>query len=401
MNLSGTKVTDDGLKHLHSLKNLESIGLDNTEVTEDGLAHLVPLGSLERLRFYRSVTDAGAVSSGTAQVTRFNQLKLWTCRTRAFNELAKLPKLERLSRFRKRDGCGNSRISRKMKALKSLWFQGSPISDDGLKKLTQLNNLEMLLLHESAITDVGIKHLQAFPKLRSLSLDVSTNDGEPNVKSFEHLAGLKALRTLDLGGSMGWAADVSADQLVHISELTSLERLEIDEGMRLDSRTAKHLSDLSALTSLDISASTINDEGLDFLERLQALEYLTISCQITDEGLKEFVKLPKLRMLQIASPYVTDNGIADLQKQSASLQDINHFGYRLNGESIAISPNDSFLRRGNSRGNGREDRDQLDLIEMKPAPDLIVQWINTTGDDLTWKSLSGKVVVIKLFLDAK
>ena len=76
LNLSRTKVTDDGLKALEPLKNLRKLHLENTKIGDAGLTHLKGLTSLEYLNLYGTqVTD-----SGLAQLEGLKNLKalyLW------------------------------------------------------------------------------------------------------------------------------------------------------------------------------------------------------------------------------------------------------------------------------------------------------------------------------------
>src|SRR5262249_32092139 len=58
---NGTKVTDDGLKHVPRMRSLHYLDIENTAVTDKGLAYLAEAKSLEGLRVKgTSVTDAGA-----------------------------------------------------------------------------------------------------------------------------------------------------------------------------------------------------------------------------------------------------------------------------------------------------------------------------------------------------
>ena len=60
LNLSGTQVTDAGLKELDGLKNLHTLHLGGTKVTDRGLKELVGLKNLHTLDLsFTAVTDAG------------------------------------------------------------------------------------------------------------------------------------------------------------------------------------------------------------------------------------------------------------------------------------------------------------------------------------------------------
>ena len=60
LNLGRSSITDEGMQHIKSLKNLSKLHLEKTAVTDDGLAHLSELSRLEYLNLYgTAVTDNG------------------------------------------------------------------------------------------------------------------------------------------------------------------------------------------------------------------------------------------------------------------------------------------------------------------------------------------------------
>ncbi len=76
LNLAGTSVGDEGLKHLSKLKNLTSLHLEKTRVGNVGLAHLKELEHLEYLNLYDTrVSDGGLVH--LERLKRLKQLYVW------------------------------------------------------------------------------------------------------------------------------------------------------------------------------------------------------------------------------------------------------------------------------------------------------------------------------------
>ncbi|MFP6666216.1 MAG: hypothetical protein VB876_02830, partial [Pirellulales bacterium] len=55
--LSGRGLTDDGLVHVASLKNIVSLNLKSTQITSSGLVHLKGLVSLRRLHLEMTAVD--------------------------------------------------------------------------------------------------------------------------------------------------------------------------------------------------------------------------------------------------------------------------------------------------------------------------------------------------------
>ncbi|MFK7844776.1 MAG: c-type cytochrome domain-containing protein [Rhodothermales bacterium] len=76
LNLGRSSVTDAGMTHLKSLKNLSKLHLEKTAVTDDGLAHLSNLERLEYLNLYgTAVSDNGLEHLKT--LTNLSALYLW------------------------------------------------------------------------------------------------------------------------------------------------------------------------------------------------------------------------------------------------------------------------------------------------------------------------------------
>ncbi len=75
-----------------------------------------------------------------------------------------------------------------------------------------------------------------------------------------------------------------------------------------------HISDLSQLEELDLHRSPITDASLAHLNRLTNLQSLVLfHTPITDAGLEHLKKLRRLRKLSIEDTNVTDDGVFDLQ----------------------------------------------------------------------------------------
>jgi hypothetical protein len=80
LNLGRTKITDDGLKAVEGLKNLQKLHLENTKIGDAGLAHLKNLSSLEYLNLYGTqITDAGLTD--LEGLKNLRALYLWQTKT--------------------------------------------------------------------------------------------------------------------------------------------------------------------------------------------------------------------------------------------------------------------------------------------------------------------------------
>ena len=76
LNLRDTQISDDGLRHLSSLRGLRRLHLERTGVGDAGLKHLAGLGKLEYLNLYETkITDAGLES--LAALKGLRKLFVW------------------------------------------------------------------------------------------------------------------------------------------------------------------------------------------------------------------------------------------------------------------------------------------------------------------------------------
>jgi hypothetical protein len=101
--------------------------------------------------------------------------------------------------------------------------------------------------------------------------------------------------------------------LKHLKELTKLQSLYLaankvtDEGL-------KHLKGLTSLETLHLSNTKVTDAGLEHLKGLSNLRSLTIrNSQVTDEGLVHLKGLTNLQSLSLTNTKVTDEGVERLQ----------------------------------------------------------------------------------------
>lgn len=143
LDLSGTPVTDAGLKALAGLPNLVELNLTGTQVSDAGLASLSGLKALRILKL------------GGTKVTG-----------RGLDSLEKLPVLEDLT------------------------LAGAQVDDTGFRRMGGLTKLKKLDLTEVSVTDAGFKPVLGLPVLEQLDI-TRTALGDPTAKDLAKLKGLK------------------------------------------------------------------------------------------------------------------------------------------------------------------------------------------------------------------
>jgi internalin A len=382
LQLSGTPITDAGLPYLSELRNLKSLQLDETKATSAGLAFLEPLQNIQHLRLMDTVDDEGA-----RHLAKLKNLKSVTANMDLSDEgvgyLAALPHLEQLMLSDEKVTDASLPAIAKMAALKTLWFQRCKVTDEGLAKLTGHPTLEYMLFRELPMTTASLETFATLPKLKILNIALDQSD-----KSKIDWSGLEKLTQIERLGIE--ARTFTADDLRPLQRLKQLQGIEVECMDLLDDEAMLALADLGNLKNIDLRSTKVTDKGMVSLSNKPKLEYMTISCQATDTGLKALYDSKSLQYLQIASPYITDKGLAALAEALPSLQDINVYNYSLEGYPVSAVSKDEFLRKGE-----RDTRSAKDTLEDNPAPKFTIDsWFNLDQSELQVADLQGKVVVV-------
>jgi hypothetical protein len=154
-------VSDDGLKYLEELTDVQDLSLNNTNVTDAGLSNLKGLTQLQRLYLGDTrVSDAGLIN-----VKGLNQLQvLYVLKTKITDagliNLKELKQLQELDlRYNNVTGVGLVNL-KALPNLQKLELGGTTIEDAGLINLKELFSLKDLDLTYTGVTDAGLAHLK-------------------------------------------------------------------------------------------------------------------------------------------------------------------------------------------------------------------------------------------------
>lgn len=272
LDLSDTKVTNEGMKILASQKYLAVLRLRQTSVTGAGLRNLAGLKHLTSLS-PDLVTDE--VLESLARVGLLHALDNAHAKERG----ARPTRTEEVVRFD---------------------LYGTKVTAAGLKHLAQFPNLASLnLFGGPPLTD---ELVEALAELRLLHCLPSRDS---NVGS--HPDGPDSVHGLDLSRTK--LTDAS---LKHIAALTNLAWLDLSHSPVTDAGLA-HLGALKKLTRLDLNHTKVTDDGLKHLAGLTELAGLhLIQTKVTDAGFKHLIGLRKLNELSVSRDRVTSAALATL-----------------------------------------------------------------------------------------
>jgi Leucine-rich repeat (LRR) protein len=291
LDLSFTYVTDRGIEHLRGLRNLEELRLDTAEfITDSAASYLRGNQGLRRLVLRGTdITDVGMPY--LAELTGLRSLDL------SFTMLGDVG-LESLPALTE---------------LQELRLGGDRITGINLSFLKLLPNLEKLSFHgiqrrnasacwSPLITDLDLDAISLLSGLEELDLGIGISlgmGGEPAAPGggncrvaggiqvsdlgIAKLAKLKNLKQLDVSGAQLTPAGIAA-----LRQLP-LERLNVWNCPALDDSAAKMLAAIPTLANLDLSYTSIGDEGLRSLAKLPRLEALYLTeTKVTSEAVEAF-----------------------------------------------------------------------------------------------------------------
>ena len=229
IDLSSTNTTDETLKVLSELPNLEVVTLFSRRYTPEGLKYLGNLKKLKHLDLLDTrLTDATLASFSDLEDAELLQF----CGT-----LVKGPGLVHLA---------------KMNKVHWLSLTATPIDDAGLAFLPDMHGLRILHLGKTKITDAGLDTLSRFPQLVALYLGKS---------------------------------QISGTGLAHLAVMKNLRRLEL-AGTKLDDEGIANLPAFSELQWLNVGSTEIGDAGLERLRYLPTLRELIVQkTKITAQGI--------------------------------------------------------------------------------------------------------------------
>jgi len=317
---------DAQIRNFSHLTGLRELSIQHVQITGRGLRSLKPLHKLEKLIFASLTSDNNCLKSigelkslqvlsigkadwddaGLAHLSELNELEeiflpFSGVPGRGFDAVVKLPKLKYITgaQFFKSVHLAKLRQSTALRAL--VMQQNVDLTDDSMKYVAQLPQLEYLDLWHTNISDEGVKQLGTLKALKRLNIKVNFQRGGPLITaaSADAIAQMDSLEILDAGN----VGDV--DEFINkISGLKNLKSLSIgglrDTGLLSDAG-AESISKFPHLDRLTVSGTDFSDAATEHLAKLKELKWLfLLSDTITDDGLGNFAALKELRYAHIS-----------------------------------------------------------------------------------------------------
>ena len=249
LHLRGAWVTDTELLDVARLPKLERLDLSHTRITDEGLLHLKPAKQITDLNLYyaEQVTDQGMAA-----------IRDWK-------------NLKRLNVRGTRVSDGTLAIVSGLTQLESLDIAYTQFTDNGLDALVPLTKLKELSIGRSKLNNGALETLRLLPTLEYLDLGgphpgpggYRAKPGTPMPEQIPRaIADLRQVRVLRLSYT-----EINTEGLQALTKLEHVEKLSLAGCPHVDDRSMVQLARWKNLKYLDVQATPVTLQGVAALEK--------------------------------------------------------------------------------------------------------------------------------------
>jgi len=253
VNLGQTWVNNTEMRDLVSFKKLERLNLSHTRISDEGLLAIRPARQIQDLNllYAEMITDLG-----------LNAIKEWK-------------NLKRLNVRGTRIADDTLAVVGKLTQLESLDVANTGITDSGLEALASLTSIKHLALGRARTGDAALSVLRLMSTtLESLDLsgarDIQRNQrnrgaGPTQEALWKLLAELKELRVLKLGTS-----DIDGDAIRNLgAALVKVEQLGLEGCPRINDQAVNELAAWKSLKYVDLQETKATQAAVDNLKKIR------------------------------------------------------------------------------------------------------------------------------------
>jgi len=267
------------------------------------------------------------------------------------------------------------------------------LSDESLRHLAELSQLQMLDLSRTRISDQGMVDVKPFPRLSVLILPAGITDraaaplaSMPSLRELglDHarltdrglaeIACLPALETLDLSNTR-----VTNKGLAALRKLPTLRRLTL--GAQISDGGAAHLAKLHSLQEIDVSQTQIGEKGLAALALLPNLRSASLGRGVTDRGLAQLARSPSLKVLDLSHTPVTDEGVKSVSRMK-TLEELALSQTAIGDQSLTALAQMPELRILDLSDTKVTTAGLMPLAHLRKLQIISLSWRKLTQDDL-------------------
>jgi Leucine-rich repeat (LRR) protein len=332
LELTGTDLTDAGLRSLGGLKSLKKLSLDNDNVSDDGLRELAGCHGLSRLSLECTHVTKEGVELLKDQLPQC-EVEWSTLRS----EDARLAVIE-LERMGVQVDVATS-AAKRPEARWWVSLDNDAIESAGringlLKRITPAEDLEIQVIGWQPDVMACVRDLKGLVKLQIAGDSIGDTDpvdlvvlrtigeikelsisGEQVTdKQLAEICDVKSLESLEISSSCAITGS-GVEQVAKLRKLKALFLWDIDDRRKYDDPLLAHLERLDQVRTLRVVGRTISDQGLARVANMPSLESLDITGEgITDAGLDALAAAPQLTELTLRGDQFTEEALVHLGK---------------------------------------------------------------------------------------
>ena len=199
LNLNNANISSEAFKTDSPPPSLSELYLCATTLRDDDMDSLLKFSSLQSLNLH----DVRLTPKGIDQLKEIKAL----CRIAKHSANFGLPELEAACR---------------LPSLNTLEIRSSLLSEEGIKILSQTQNLRILNLHDDETSDIGLSGLSSVKQLEEIAIVNHPQVTGRGLSLLKTIPSLSILRT--------YATPIDDEGLAAISQLPHLKLLEIGDG---------------------------------------------------------------------------------------------------------------------------------------------------------------------------
>ena len=274
------EIDDKLMPAVAALPKLEIVGISSTAVTDKGLAALAESLSLNAVYAGRTpITDNGV--NALMELPTLRAVDLDSEPQEFRQEGQQYPELT--------DDMVDALCSRP--ELEWLSLTAAQISDEGLARLAnRLKRLRSLTLDHTPISRKGLRHLNGFESLESLRFYHNNGDGSRFDDSVAiALIGMESLKSID--------GDVKLTDkgVLALAKLPSLEALRLS-GRGITDASMASVAAMRSLIDLNLGHTTVTDQGFDAFNGADAIRRVQITGnRMTTRCVETLATMPNLK----------------------------------------------------------------------------------------------------------
>lgn len=266
---SYTEITDEALRHIGQLKELENLDIDGCQaVTSDGLKYICDLPNLRsvHLKHIRNLDD------------------------RVAPYLSKMKKLERVLLESTAVGDETLKAIENLPISEIILGDCNNVTDRGLESVARLRDIFVIDIGSKHVTDEGFAKLaNRFDNVVRVRLDGCTKIGDRTAalvaRRYPHLvelhlsgscitaAGIKEVAKLSELRELRLASlELKDEDLLPLLKMPRLKILDLTDDRFITDKTAKAFAKMSSLERILLHASGVTTEGIQFLKQHSKVE---------------------------------------------------------------------------------------------------------------------------------